>query len=1163
VLISPPAVSEPVYECSDSIEATGQFVGATVTIFSGGRLVAQGTAQSSYESFPLSPGAALHVGEPVVAAQQLLSDTSFPADPGQAPRVLSRPPAINPPDFITPTYACASCVRLGNVIKGATVDVGIASGGSFQQLGSAGAAADIAHTAAVGLIPPTAPGQRLIGRQSLCATSSAQNQAPGPATVPPSVAGSLRPPVIESPLYCKPTVLVSDCVVGATGGHPTQTFCATWDKMRVWLSPDLVPGEIVTVRQEIANCHPEIHNPGPGVSKPETVQPISPDRIATPQVFPMCAGDTKVYLDNLEPGARVSIYAGNEQIGGGQAPLQTPARFNVVRPLAENEPVRATQELCGTTSHPSPVVYVWSGYRDLPVPLLPDRVTECAGLVTVKNVAPGAWVDVFSQLSAPNPIGHALALSDEVDIPLYYPLTLKDSQIWAVIEGCHGLQARSNFATVVEARGLPTPFIECAVADQTWMKVGGVMPGALVDVYVDGVLQSPSTYAGSSETVIRGLSLLPLEHTLKVCQRACVSTPACSQEVRVQRRFPRYNGVYGVATHNSYWINRSDQVDFAASGAQELLSDQLLHERVRAIEIDVHSDDTPPGVWKVYHTSDAEDFLGRYLDDYLEYLRGFHYAIPQHEVINIIIEFKNVRDVPFFDPVSHQFSDDHTIDQFDNTFRSYLGPWLYTPADFFARAPGAATITDCAQAAGWPRIDELRGKFIVNVIGNWSTAAYDWVEYATTDIRNRVAFPMQSVFDIALSPHDVIPQASQDGLWFQVDLDGDPVWIRDIDQRLQKSPDIDPMARTLALQNSIFWQLEPVDDQFAVDHAKTFIDRGGIIRGTDAFEFPKQLGELNNGLQMFQTDYPWHIVNDDAPAGLGIPIDPSRRFRDALWTAGPAGPSGGHYREPGARFYAHTPFRGAAPGGGLRPATEIWAYTTAPDPSQRWWEVTVSSANGAVSAGHASLAQWNGRGSIRVSSADGQDSVVITRSKYTGLPDDGGPPLAGGVDVFRTEGVIVSLHVSQGGQPVALATDTFGAARYGPCKRAGDPNSDDVSSICVGSLIALSVDNRGGSAVVTAFSAGKMKWDMTPDWQTLGQWTFGQALTLQGFSAFSDVLFAGPRVAHVLTVDGAPALRPRDVKGSDVPQRQVINPDPAHAAAFVDASWSVFDECSY
>src|SRR5204863_7800144 len=63
--------------------------------------------------------------------------------------------------------------------------------------------------------------------------------------------------------------------------------------------------------------------------------------------------------------------------------------------------------------------------------------------------------------------------------------------------------------------------------------------------------------------------------------------------------YPRYNEVYGTATHNSYWLNRSDRADFFASGTQEILSDQFLHEHIRAIELDIHSEGAPAGRWKV------------------------------------------------------------------------------------------------------------------------------------------------------------------------------------------------------------------------------------------------------------------------------------------------------------------------------------------------------------------------------------------------------------------------------------------------------------------------------------------------------------------------------------------------------------------------------------
>src|SRR6266498_3040896 len=559
--------------------------------------------------------------------------------------------------------------------------------------------------------------------------------------------------------------------------------------------------------------------------------------------------------------------------------------------------------------------------------------------------------------------------------------------------------------------------------------------------------------------------------------------------------YPPYNKVYGIATHNSYWINRSDQLDLGASGTQELISDQLLHDHVRALELDLH---TEGGGWKIYHTSDSEDFLGRNLRDYLDYLRNFQYAVPQHDVINVIIELKNV--VPSNHnwaqptPAAPILGPGHTIHDFDAWFRAYLGPWLYTPADFLARCPGAATMVECAAKAGWPTIDELRGKFIVNLVGNWSTMALDWALYATTDLRDRVAFPMQTVFSLQEQPDD--PNSDD---WFKAtDPGGTSYWISDIYTTVRigdieisvPCPYIDPATRQTAFEASVFWQLEDPrafnlgQSSLALAQSKAFLRRGGVIRGRDAYKMTwtdlaggndsvpeiakssDQWTELKSGIQLIQTDYPWHVLNDEAPSALGIPTDPSRRRRDESWVDGPPGATSGAFHEPGARSYYQ-------------------------------------------------------------------------------------------------EKVVVGIIVVQDGQQTA-AVD-FPAARYGPCKSSLDPNSDDVSSVCVGSMIALSIVTRTSWAAVTAFSAGKTVLDPallgatpnTPDWKPLGTWYFNQPLTQHGFSGSGDVLLAGPRTATSITIQagvpGLPAAEPTFTRLTDLPNREVFN-GPSEDAAIVDLS---------
>lgn len=1185
--LSPPTVSPPLFECSDEIFVSGQFRGADVAIFTHGdpNPIAQGTAASASQPFGIRPDVHLKVGMRVWAVQQYQGETSDTDPALYSVQVEAAPPIVRP-DIVGPIFTCGGCTRLDNVIQGARVTVGVNKSGTFEERGSGGAALGF---------PGTGPGEILLAHQELCGTLSADSSYGYPAVLPPEGDGTLPKPVVQSPLYCGPSASISNLVVGAqvtlerSSGLPGGPFCAIAESMTCPVSPDFSAGESVTVRQEFPPCHPDVlHLPPPGVSDPVTVLPITQDVIPVPIVFPLCMGDAQAYVSNLELGAEVSIYAGDEQVGWAEA-SQSSLLFNLTRRLSEGEKVHAVQEICQTLSRPSAEVEVWTGYRDLPTPVIPNDFIECGGLVHVKNVLPGTWVEIVSQLTEPHPIGSVpvLGAENEVDVPLYRGLSVQDGVIWAVIKGCGGFQAKSNDAKVHAMAALPKPVIECAIANQTWIKVSHIAPGALVDVFLDDVPLS-GRYIVAETAIISGLPPLKYEHKIKVCQRACAVAPACSDEHIVLRQFPRYNQVYGAGSHNSYWINRSDNYDYYASGPQELLSDQLLHEHVRTIEIDVHSDGAPAGQWKVYHTSDSENFTGRYLEDYLEYLRNFQYAVPQHEVINVVIELKNIYPPGgggashTLDPTTPNFDEQHTMDEFDETIRRYLGPWLYTPADFLAPAPWGTSLVEWARISEWPTIDELRGRFIIMVIGGWSTAAVDWIKYATTNLEKRAAFPMQSIFDV--SP--TLPPDKSDKVYFQVTMAGMSFWISDVVTSLYPVPDeIGSLDRQAAFDASIFWDFAAVHllanvNSVASQIVTTFLQRNGLIRGGDAFRFNEndrsasdndapevkqnyQEFLLEKGFQMIVTDYPWHILNDEAAPALGIPTDPSRRLRDESWKNGP--PT--HFSEVGTRFYFHAD-----------PLQSISAYTTVPDVSQRWWEVTVSTTRAGGTAlartdpagvpdhalpiiHHVPLsfprrAQDFGYGGIVAWSMDWGDQIRIVREKTNPQPPDPNQ---------KQETVSIHIQVFKGG--FLVEEKSFVAARLGPCKRPEDPTdllardlTGDVSDVCVGNMIALSIDNINGQSFVNAYSAGKMKSSEMPDWQWLGSWTFDQPLRKQGFISHLDVMLAGPRMAYAFPQKLIILNPPPDIRLQDLPD-QVAFGDPSKAR-FVDLSWSVFDECT-
>lgn len=386
---------------------------------------------------------------------------------------------------------------------------------------------------------------------------------------------------------------------------------------------------------------------------------------------------------------------------------------------------------------------------------------------------------------------------------------------------------------------------------------------------------------------------------------------------------PPYDAVWGAATHNSYWVDRDRFPEARANGVQERLLDQLLHEHVRAIELDLHRFDGHAGVFSVYHTDRVTNSLCSPLDECLKQLQLFQYLVPEHDVVNVILELKEMW--------GHLFDREHTIAQLDATLRRYLGDALYTPRDFLARCAPGATLRSCARSAGWPTIDRLRGRFIVNVLGNWNYNANDWVDYAA---RGRVAFPMRSVLD----------ESGRRSTGLAADGVHDP---------------LDAGALAAADEASIFWQVEALDhpevDRFVAEH--------GVVRAKSAQSWREQRERIARGFQFVMTDHPWHVV-DDRPDGVA-PVDAARRLRAIGGDA-----AGELAREPGARLYAVTD------------VARLLMTATAPvDEPASEWETAPSTTRLDRFLGRA---RPRGVGCLRAAGADGRDAFMVCRQTIDG-----------------------------------------------------------------------------------------------------------------------------------------------------------------------------------
>jgi hypothetical protein len=177
---------------------------------------------------------------------------------------------------------------------------------------------------------------------------------------------------------------------------------------------------------------------------------------------------------------------------------------------------------------------------------------------------------------------------------------------------------------------------------------------------------------------------------------------------------------------------------------EEPLLDQLVFDRIRSLELDIHSRkegvDAPAGSWFVFH----EDLpLNRNtscttLADCLRLLAAFHAAVPAHEVITVWLDLK----APFVAG--------HDIEQLDAAVSAALGREnIVTPADLLARCPGAHDVREAVTGAcTFPMLGELRGKFIIGVTGGTLCSTTDLVTvYGGTAPRDRLAFVAPGITD--------------------------------------------------------------------------------------------------------------------------------------------------------------------------------------------------------------------------------------------------------------------------------------------------------------------------------------------------------------------------------------------------------------------------------
>ena len=619
---------------------------------------------------------------------------------------------------------------------------------------------------------------------------------------------------------------------------------------------------------------------------------------------------------------------------------------------------------------------------------------------------------------------------------------------------------------------------------------------------------------------------------------------------------PRFNDVFIKATHNSYWTqytgNTSLFTDIGAAGTWMRLWDQVAHEHVRSIELDLHRDvDDPyldlrphPGEFRVYHTNEPDNSTCFTLADCLQILQRLDYALPNHEVVHIALELKQVDRFFFDDGVFDDPS--YSPAELDRVLWEHLGPRLYTPAEFMSQCdadPDAGSIValrDCAgrDHAAWPTIDELRGRYIVTIHGTQTPAApgaaneRSWWQYASGDIRRRAAFPM-----FVIDGHSVRT------------VNGQPEGVPDAElpafKAQQYNTDTDAFRAMWrrALDNTIFWDLEGLDHPDFTTDPPIFARFHGVVRPAAAHLLMRepstctsdcvednvgairQADAVARGLHIIMTDYPANFIGDflyRIDPSAPVPAIPSRVDRPFFEAADVDASVARRFlpdafREPGNRIYLDTSQRVIGKGG--QPLYDA-LVSDVPDGSAfpPGASVTTDPKKGPVTALHRAtpsrsvepIADWEAFPSTSMTTHShgpleltpfGQGCLEAASSPSSTVGDHVRICRSPQLDPGRA--VEIDLQIWNGLTQANAETTTL--------------DHHIVQGAPMGDALRMRVDRSGPGTTVTFFTAAEANPDGTMRWipHPHGPIHVASDLSEQGIAQEGDAVFLGTRVNGV------------------------------------------------
>lgn len=429
--LGPGIFSEIVFRCARCLWIDGLLPGAKVRIVEGGMDIGTGTSVIGYARVVLTKAVAsrLTLEQEACGAPGESRET----DPVEPPAGDQQGRMLPAPTVESPLQECRNRVTISHVFPGATVDL-------ERSVGPNGTTCFDRASLWWGQAPPLQLNETVRARQSFpdCEKFS-------PYSSPPITVGPLQPvpiPQVIGPLCANgTTVRVCGLLAGATvkliivpNGHHGVTGgdeyfgTAPEDGCFDFLipSPGLPAGGLVCATQTL--CARESDR-----SNAEMVRE-APEELPKPVVEePLHACSITVRVSNLHPGTRVYVSASGVGVLGEALVTEEEMDITVRPALMEGWEITAIAIGCGKTSDVSDAVTVQAPPDQLPPPEIVPPVYTCEHEVTVRNLVPGASVDLYVNDAW---VGRGMAGAEEDEISFSIGTLQDGDQVHATQKLC-------------------------------------------------------------------------------------------------------------------------------------------------------------------------------------------------------------------------------------------------------------------------------------------------------------------------------------------------------------------------------------------------------------------------------------------------------------------------------------------------------------------------------------------------------------------------------------------------------------------------------------------------------------------------------------------------------------------------------------------------------